>query len=728
MPRSDVRADLNWNSPSRRQHLDRERADKMLHRVSKKANSSWVSYLDLGNVDAGSALRQLCAVLALAATVAATDIASAQQFNPVARDIRTGVYRGQLVTYEVVDGLAIWDGDIILGAPDELSPENVEAPGNPPDYRNKISATSSKERLWPGGIIPYVIDPALENPHVPIAIQHWEQNTPIRFVERTDQPNWVRFRPGSGCSSSVGMIGGVQIITIHEYCGPAAVVHEIGHAVGLWHEHQRNDRDRQVWVSPRALKIAYEKKGDLALDSGPYDYGSVMHYSWIGRLETIPPGIDLARGGPKLWKGSGTGLSAGDIDGVNRLYGTIPTRTTVTANIAGFPIEVDGQTYTAPHSFDWEPGSIHTIGVASPQQHELRFDYIRYLFAKWSDGGAQTHSVTASSETTVFIANFMQQNRTGSSAQPPEGGTVRLEPPSVDGFYSRSSFVKAIAEPAEGLSFEHWSPRSVSPIGGGFSSNPVLGQVPQHYQAVFTQRPLTTIIDTNVPGSEVLVDGTETQLPASFAWEAGSTHTLGSVEPIGTAQFSWGIPGWLIFNGWSDGGASTHDITVTAELATLTANFTRQVSVDTVSHGPGTIIVQPSSPENGLPRRNYHDLSTMVQLTARPAPGFKFVSWFGDLSGTKNPQSLLMDSYKRVWAFFLNTQTFESAKLTSGKPFHLLFGPGSSRAEGYNGYWIVVPPGATQLDIRLVTTTPGADVDLYANRDIRPRAMLRRKP
>ena len=646
-------------------------------------------------------------------------IGSAQQFDHVSRDIRTGVYRGHVVTYEVIDGLAVWDGDIILGTPEELSTEPAPTPGNPLDNRNKISAVSDKERLWPGGIVPYVIDPEVENPHVPLAIRHWNENTVIQLVERTDQPNWVRFMPGSLCAAQAGMVGGEQIVTLKKYCGPADVVHEIGHTVGLYHEHQRNDRDRHVWVSPRALKIAYEQKGDLALDSGPYDYGSVMHYSWIGPLETIPPGIDLRRGGPKLWEGSDTGLSAGDIDGVNRLYGRIPTRTTVSANIAGLLIEVDGETYTAPHSFDWAPGSIHTIGVASPQKHVI--DSNRYLFAKWSDGGAQTHSVTVSSETTVFIANFMLQYWTGSSVHPPEGGTVRLELPSVDGFYSRYSFVKAIAEPAEGFSFERWHPW-ISVHGGGHSSNPALFEVGGTRPAFFTQQPLTTI-DTNVPGSEVLVDGTETQLPASFAWEAGSTHTLGSVEPIGTAQLHWGVPGWLIFNGWSDGGASTHDITVTAEPATITANFTRQVSVDTVSNGPGTITVQPSSPENGLPQRNYHALSTVVQLTARPTPGFKFVSWFGDLSGTNNPQSLLMDSYKWVRAFFLDKNTFESAKLTSGRPFNLLFGPGSARPEGYNGYWILVPPGATQLDIRLVTSTPGAEVDLYANRDIRPRAI-----
>lgn len=675
-----------------------------------------------------SALRHIFWVLALAAAVAATDIGSAQPFDTVAHDIRTGVYRGHVVTYEVIDGLAIWDGDIILGTPEELSPANAAAPGNALDNRNKISTVSSKERLWPGGIIPYVIDPELSNPYVHDGIQHWEENTSIRFVERTDQPNWVLFRPGSNCSASVGMIGGEQIVTLRESCGPGAVVHEIGHAVGLWHEHERSDRDSHVWARSHPLGrvdgvFYYRKDGPYAVASGPYDYGSVMHYRRIGPVRTIPPGIVLGRGGPQLGESSDTGLSAGDIDGVNRLYGTIPTKTTVAANVAGTHIVVDGRTYTAPHRFDWAPGSIHTIGVWSPQPHpgteySTGGNNYRYLFANWSDGGAQNHSVTASSETTVYIANFIDQIRPEVTAHPPQGGTVRLTPPSIDGFYPFFSIRKAIAEPAEGFSFEHWRPWYLVPFESGFSSNPVLTRFGQFYPAFFTRRPLTTI-DTNVPGSRVLVDGSETILPDNFAWEAGSTHTIGFDELIGVVQSPIGVTGRLTFNGWSDGGDATHVITASEGPTTITANFTTQYSVNTVSQGPGTIVMQPSPSEG-----RYHDASTMVQLSAQPRTGSKFVSWLGDLSGTENPQSLLVDYYKFVRAVFIDEHSYESAQLTSGKAINLFFGPGSSSPEGYNGYWIFVPRGATQLDILLATSTPGADGDLYASRDVWPSAVF----
>ena len=665
------------------------------------------SYMD-------SALRHICSVLAIAAAVAATDITSAQQSGSAAPDIRTGVYRGRVVTYEVIDGLAVWDGDIILGTPEEL---DEPAPHSPRparhfDTRQKaLVAVSSKERLWPGGIVPYVIDPELSNPNdVLEAIQNWNENTVIRLVERTDQTNWVRFVPTDNglCRAHLGMIGGEQKVFLREFCGASTVIHEIGHAVGLWHEHQRNDRDTHVWVSSdpfNPIRFAYEQQGGRALDSGPYDYSSIMHYGGSEYIKTIPPSIGL---------GSGV-LSAGDIDGVNRLYGKIPTETTITTNPAGLMIEVDGETYTAPHSFDWAPGSNHVIGVRAPQKH-WRDDYIRHLFAKWSDGGAQSHSVTASSETTVFIANFIRQVRPRYSSNPPRVGTFRFDPPSASGFYVLHSFFKAIAEPAEGFSFERW--QGWGP-GNGPASNPQLGRVwwGLNRTALFTRQTLTTI-DTNVPGSNVTVDGHWANLPRNFAWEAGSTHTLGllvreDTGHDGVIQPYFGFDGErLLFDGWSDGGADTHDITVSGEPGAITANFTRQVLLDTVSHehGPGTVAVEPGESEGG-----YYDLSSSVQLTAQPAPGFEFVSWLEDLSGSENPKSLLMNSRKWVRASFIDLQSFESDRIISGEPVEWLFGPGSDRSRGYNGYWVNVPTGATQLAIHLVTATQGTDVDLYAN-------------
>ena len=306
-------------------------------------------------------------------------------------------------------------------------------------------------------------------------------------------------------------------------------------------------------------------------------------------------------------------------------------------------------------------------------------------------------------------------------SEPLRDGIFRFDPPSASGFYTLDSFVKAIAEPAEGFSFERWG--SWSP-GNGPASNPALQRVWWNETALFTRQTLTKI-DTNVPGSSVLVDGRRARLPANFAWEAGSTHTLGllvqeSSGHHGEIQSYSGFDGErLLFDGWSDGGAAAHDITVSGEPGAITAHFRKQVVLDTARHGAGTIVVDPSGSDDA-----YHDLSSTVQLTAQPAPGFEFVSWLGDLSGSENPKSLLMDSRKWVRASFMDSYSFESDRIISSEPVEWLFGPGSDRSRGYNGYWVNVPTGATQLAIHLVTAMQGTDVDLYANRGHRPSRIL----
>ena len=664
----------------------------------------------------GSSLRTVCSVLILVATAAATDAASAQPLDPVPRDIRTGVYRGHVVTYEVIDGLAVWDGDIILGTPEELSPDGGPILAGTPDNPTKISSDSDKQELWPRGVIPYTIDPDLTNPHVPEAIRHWEENTPIRFIERTDQNRWLRFRQSKSRSrgACVAVLGQFSHelrwtdIYLGENCGLGAVIHEIGHAVGLSHEQERNDRGQHIWVAPGS----HYRRGAFGLDSGPYDYGSVMHYRCVETMVTIPPGIPCGS----------EALSAADIDGVYRLYGKTPAETRITTNPAGLLIEVDGETYTAPHSFDWSPGSKHTIGVPAPQQfvgdHYYAADQYRFLFAKWSDGGAQTHSVTASSETTVFIANFIWQTRTEYSAVPPQGGTIRVEPPSSDGYYTPFASIKMFAEPAEGFSFKSWQSWA---DGNGPASNPKVATGGASYQqAIFTRQPLTTI-DTNVPGSNISVDGGRQRLPANFAWEAGSTHTLGllvgeETDQEGVIQPYLGIDGErLVFDGWSDGGAGTHDITVSEERPTITANFRRQVVLDTIN-SDSTITVDPPGTDGG-----YHDLLSTVWLTARE-PRRKFVSWLGDLSGSENPKALLMDSPKLIFALFMDWGEFRTGKIVPGKPISLRFGTSN---DSRSDYWIVVPQGATKLEVHLETDNRRGAIDLHVNYGSPPFAVYR---
>lgn len=61
-----------------------------------------------------------------------------------------------------------------------------------------------------------------------------------------------------------------------------------------------------------------------------------------------------------------------------------------------------------------------------------------------------------------------------------------------------------------------------------------------------------------------------------------------------------------------------------------------------------------------------HPAGTTVTVTAEPADGYEFDSWSGDLTGSDNPATLLMDSDKSVTATFAGGGTTKTYELTIG--------------------------------------------------------------
>jgi len=147
-------------------------------------------------------------------------------------------------------------------------------------------------KRWPGNCLVYSWGPALteaEKTRVREAMQDWENTGHVRFMERTTQDRYVTFIPDMDpldgiCSSSThGMGGGQQFIHLDHDPGKRTLRHEIGHALGFYHEHKRRDRDDFIDVNTAKIqdghKYQFEKVGvDEALQSGDYDLDSVMHY------------------------------------------------------------------------------------------------------------------------------------------------------------------------------------------------------------------------------------------------------------------------------------------------------------------------------------------------------------------------------------------------------------------------------------------------------------------
>ncbi len=238
--------------------------------------------------------------------------------EPLTGYISGATFDRKEVRYSLIDGEPIFEGDIILDLLDEGSAASDE---------NVLEGVVVTGHRWTNGIIPYEIDSTLSNQNrVHGAIAHWEEFTIIRFVQRTaanagQYPNFVRFRPAGGCSSSVGMRGGLQHINLASGCDLGNTIHEIGHTVGLYHEQSREDRDNWITVHADHITASHAHNFDQHItdgdDIGPYDYASIMHYP---NKAFSKDGQDTitTKGGEPI--GQRIGLSAGDIATVWHIY------------------------------------------------------------------------------------------------------------------------------------------------------------------------------------------------------------------------------------------------------------------------------------------------------------------------------------------------------------------------------------------------------------------------
>jgi len=572
---------------------------------------------------------------------------------------RTGLYRGRKVAYQVINGKNIYEGDIVL--------EQVDQP-NPSGVGNNGIGIIYPANFWPkvGNVfqVPYTITSGDQKVVDSINSFNSIFSGFMQWVPRTSEPDYVDFNLDVNdhsrvCNSSVGRVGGKQTIGGSIDC--ANQLHEMGHAVGLFHEQSRSDRNTFVNVLHpnivKTLAINFDQIQDNGQDVGLYDYASIMHYgattfSKNGQptLGSIPAGIPLVSAYP--------GYSAGDIDTVKRIYGGAPTAVTVTSNPVGLQLTVDGSPITTPQTFNWALNSTHTLTAPTTVQ---TLNTTPYIYARWNDSTAASHTITVtpgiglvaqpvtSPAVTMYSADFSMLVPFSATVSPANSGTVTATPPaqSFPGgtgvYYTARQQVTLQATPNGGQNFygfynsPFWLPYSLS-------VNPKIFNAPDDgngisMQVLFTSSPIYTF-GTNLSdvGAGVLVDGGFWYAPIKFSpaydsgFTAGSPHTIGTFDPQEPFVTTIRYP----FQNWSDGGALNHGIILPGASTTYTANFGAQYQLFDFANQPcaATVNVTPTSIDG------FYDSGTLLTFTETPQTGWTFTGWQHDLSGTQRPITL----------------------------------------------------------------------------------------
>ncbi|CAA7195540.1 M12 family metallopeptidase [Chryseobacterium potabilaquae] len=202
--------------------------------------------------------------------------------------------------------------------------------------------------VWPKTNFNYKIDPSMPaqlKTFIQQAVAEYitKTNSIITFTETAGNNNDIFFKKAiSGCNADMGYKSGrVNTVNLSETCDKISVIHEIGHVLGMIHEHQRLNRNDALKFKPETfnyIKTSYaslyntviynlQMESSTLNDPFAFDLTSVMLYAGYPRNAVALANDLKSRNLPFYTKKDGSevtrptiGLSDKDIDWLSYHY------------------------------------------------------------------------------------------------------------------------------------------------------------------------------------------------------------------------------------------------------------------------------------------------------------------------------------------------------------------------------------------------------------------------